>query len=246
MTEATLPLDGWRLDPDAVRPPFEWQVNLPTGPAWSLLDTYPATWQRSATRLIDTHLAGRYLRAAQRRAVLGFLDELVAACQQSGTVLSLVYIGALDDATLSTAGLHVAWYDSAPDPASLATARSAASSTGIVEEIDTPAGPLILQHDYRTVMPAGIDRRVGMTSLQAFLPVPESTWTAIVATSSPQSEMVDYLRAIVVGVAGSIRPTTDGPTGADTPTLPEGPSPEGPPMVEHRIEPGALSSRPRP
>ncbi len=133
MTETTVPPDGWRLDPDAARPPFEWQVNLPAGPAWSLLDTYPATWQRSAQRLLDTHLAGQHLRTAQRRAVLSFLDELVAACQQSGTVLSLVHIGALNDSTLSTAGLHIAWYDSSPDPASLATARSAASTTGIVK-----------------------------------------------------------------------------------------------------------------
>jgi hypothetical protein len=239
MNDPTLPLDGWLLDPDAARPPFEWQVSLPTGPAWSLLDTYPASWQRSAERLNDSHLAGRHLRTTERKSVLAFLGELVGACQLAGTVLSLVQIGALDQRTLSTVGLHIAWYDSAPDPSSLATVRSAASTSGVIEEIDTPAGPVILQRDYRSVAPSSSERRVGVTSLQAFLPVPGHTWTAIVATSSPHPEVVDSLRVIVIAVAGSIRPTEspeafDPEDGADLP------------LVQHRVGPDAARSRPQP
>lgn len=247
MIDSTLPPEGWLLDPDAARPPFEWQVYLPTGPAWSILDTYPASWLRSADRLIDSHLAGRRLRTAERKAVLAFVGELVAACQLAGTVLSLIQIGALDEATLSTAGLHLAWYDSAPDLASLATVRSAAATTGIIEEVDTPAGPLILQQDFRAVSPGGSDRRVGVTSLQAFLPVPGHTWTVIVATSTPHPEMVDFLRAVVVAVAGSIQPTT---TTADERDAADRPIPRETgdelPLAEHRIGPAARRSEPRP
>ena len=104
-------------------------------------------------------------------------------------MLSLVQIGRLPNGVVSTAGLHLAWYDSTPDPSSLATGRQAIGRQGLVEEHDTDAGTVLLQRDHVSVEPPGRGSRVGLTSLQAFLPLPGRPWTAVVATATPQTRV---------------------------------------------------------
>jgi hypothetical protein len=176
-----------------------------------MLDTNPASWQRSLDRLVDDRLAGRRLAAADRRQVRGFLGGLVADCQRAGTVISLVQIGRLSTGGVASAGLHLAWYDSSPAQASLTTVRQAVGRAGVIEEVETPAGHILLQRDHRSVAPPGSATRVGLTSLQAFLSVPGSSWTAVVATAGAQPELVPMLHDLLVAVAGSIQRLDDAP-----------------------------------
>jgi hypothetical protein len=206
---ALLPGSGLRLNPDAAHPPFSWQVALPED--WALLDVHPATWQRGLDRLIDERFNGRHLRRAQVRSVREHLEELVVAAQRAGVLLSLVGLGALSTGEPASAGLNLAWYDSAPLGASLALARQAIGRQGIVEEVETDAGMLLLQRDHTLVSLPGATARAGLTSLQAFLPLTGSTWTAVVATSSAHPEMTDLLRDLVLITAGSIQPLDDDP-----------------------------------
>ncbi len=250
-----------RLNPDAAHPPFPWRVALPA--AWSVLDASPATWQGSLHRLVDERLGGRRLPAASRREILSHLEDLVASAQRGGVLISLVFIGTVPSGAVATAGLHLAWYDSSPERASLSTARQAAGRQGTVDEVETGAGTVVVQRDHLMVAPPGSTTRHGLTSLQAFLPLAGRTWTALVATASPYPETTDMLRELVVSVAGSIEPLDGGPGGSDRAPAPEGgPGAAGytevsPPdvpgvdrgfgtMVVRRIEPDGAAARREP
>lgn len=252
---------GLALNPEAAHPPLTWHIALPADASWSVLDTHPSTWQRAAERLVDDKLAGRRIKTAERKAVLTTIADLVASCQQSGTVLSLLQIGFLSDGQLSAAGLHVAWYDSAPDPAGLSTVRQALSRQGVVEEHDTQAGTLLLQRDFQSVAAPGRAERVGLTSLQAFLPLADTTWTAVVATTSAHPSMTDLLHGLVLEVAGSIHLLELDDDAASDPAAPtDSPEPavydkvEAPAapgiergfgtLVAHRVDPDAATTEP--
>jgi hypothetical protein len=245
-----IPSDGLRLSPEAAHPPFAWQVALPSD--WAFLDTHPSRWQRSLDRLVDDRFAGQRLKSAERRALLHALADLVANCQRAGTLLSLVQLGRLSSGGVASAGIHLAWYDSGPDPASLTTVRQALSRQGTVEEVSTPGGVALLQRDHLSVDPTGTGNRVGLTSFQAFLPLPGTTWTVAVATAGAQPELLPMLRELVTAVVSSIRPLDGQSDRAEpaSPTAPPSPdySPVGPPdapgiergfgtLVPHKIDP---------
>jgi hypothetical protein len=212
-----LPGTGLRLSPAATHPPFGWEVALPSD--WALLDTHPASWQRSLERLVDERLAGRRLRPAERRQVRDHLADLVANAQRAASVLTLVQLGRLSTGGVASAGLSIAWHDSSPATADLATVRQAVGRTGVVDEIATPAGDALLQRDHLSVVPPGGTSRVGLTSLQVFLPLTGTCWTVVVATAGARPELVPMLRSLVVEVVGSIR-RADEPPPRSTPTDP--------------------------
>jgi hypothetical protein len=224
-----LPDSGLRLNPDAAHPPFAWQVALPE--SWTMLDTHPATWQRSLERLVDERLAGRRLRPADRRELLSHLEELVISAQRGGVLISLVQVGVLSGGGVASAGLHLAWYDSSPAPATLATVRRAVGRQGVVEEIDTDAGTVLLQRDRMTAAVPGSTGHRGLTSLQAFLPLPGRTWTAVVATASAQPELTDLLRDLVLATAVSIQPVDEAATGPAQTPGPDDPPGDGRPAA---------------
>jgi hypothetical protein len=196
-----------------------------------MLDTHPATWQRGLERLVDERLAGRRLRAADRRELMSHLEDLVISAQRGGVLISLVQIGVLSGGGVASAGLHLAWYDSSPAPATLATVRQAVGRQGVIEEIDTVAGTVLLQRDRMTAAVPGSTARRSLNSLQAFLPLPGRTWTAVVATASAQPEMTDLLRDLVLATAGSIQPVDDTTTGPRrTPEPDDRPDGDPPPV----------------
>jgi hypothetical protein len=201
----SLPDGGLRLNPDVTRPPFRWLVDVPGDPSWSVLDTNPATWLRGAERLVDARLSGQLLGAVQRRRTVNFIADLVAQCQRSDTLLSMIQLDWDSSGQLVAAGLHLAWYDSTPDLASLSTVRQAVSRQGIIAEHDTPAGAVLLQRDHVSLAPFPGHDPVGLASIQAFLPLPGQCWTAVVATATPHPSMTEPLHDLALSVAGSIR-----------------------------------------
>ncbi len=193
-----------RLNPNAPHPPFAWEIGIPSD--WIMLDTHPGTWERSAARLIDERFAGRNLPAPERRQVLGFLEQLVADCQRAGAALSLVQLGRMSTGEVGSAGMHLGWFNSAPDPASLALVRQSLPGTGIVTPVETPTGPALLHRDEASVVPPGGLVRVRSTVLQLFLPLPGTTWTALLSTATPHPPMQPVLDDLIVAMARSLHP----------------------------------------
>ncbi|WP_431913192.1 hypothetical protein [Micromonospora carbonacea] len=201
-----LPAHDLKLNPHAPHPGFAWFVGIPSD--WALLDTNPESWQRSAVRLVDDRFLGQRLRAAERRAVLDFVEQLVADCQRAGTALSLVQLGRMSTGAVGSAGLHLGWFDSGPQPAGLALVRQTLPRTGTVEEVETPIGPGLLHRDVASTVPPGGLTRVRSTVLQLFLPVPGTTWTAVLSAATPHPEMEQVLTDVIVAVGRSIAPAT--------------------------------------
>jgi hypothetical protein len=207
-----LPSSDLKLNPNVAHPPFPWLIGIPSD--WFLLDTNPQSWQRSAERMVDDRFAGRKIRAAQRREVLTFVEQLVADCQRSGAALSLLQLGRMSTGAVGSAGLHLGWFNSAPDRAGLALVREVLPRTGTAEEVDTPCGPALLHRDSASTTPPGSLTRVRSTVLQLFLPVEGTTWTAVLSAATPHPEMERVLDEVIVAVARSILPTEPNATDA--------------------------------
>ncbi|MFD7653965.1 hypothetical protein ACFV4N_08300 [Actinosynnema sp. NPDC059797] len=205
MTGTSPPTDQMiQLNHHAPHPPFAWYVSIPS--TWALLDTNPTTWQLSLTRLVDERFAGRSLRAADRRAVTTFLEQLVADCQRAGTVLSMVQLGRMTTGQVGSAGLHLAWFNSGHQPAGLALVRESLPRSGTTEELTTPAGPALLHTDEASTVPPGGTLRVRSRVQQAYLPLPGTTWTAVLSAATPHPEMHTVLDEVLRAVITSIQP----------------------------------------
>ena len=188
------------------QPPFAFRIQGPDD--WMLLETAPNTWERSVERLLgDRAVALGRLPGRQRRQLMLLLEDMVAAAQQTGVVLSLVKLARDADDRLFCGSLALSWYDAAPVSADLAFARLAAGDAGRVEELDTPAGPALLRREtLPRPIPAAELFGDGMThSVQAFLPVPGTSWTALVTGTVGHADHADLLDLLVRRMAGSLR-----------------------------------------
>jgi len=198
-----LPASDLKLNPAAAHPPFPWYVGIPAD--WALLDTNPQSWQRSAERLVDDRFFAKKLPAADRRAALGFVEQLVAECQRSGAALSLIQLGKMSNGAVGSAGLHLAWFDSTPNLAGLALVREALPASGTVRDVDTPSGPGLLHRDVSSIVPPGALARVRSTVWQLFVPVAGTTWTVVLSAATPHPELEHVLETLIVSVAQSIQ-----------------------------------------
>jgi hypothetical protein len=214
-TLAELPHAHIELDPDAPRPPFPLWMQMPG--AWSLLDTHPSTWKRSAQQLIDTTWHGSGLPAAEKRTVLKVLEDLVADCQRAGAALNLVILGQLEPGTAFSAGIHLAFAGDRR-PASLGRVHDMLGSGGTTVEIDTASGPAVLHRSRSTMVVPGTAKIVAMTTAQVFLPFPGTNWTAVLSTSSAFPALTEPLVALLRRIAASIRLTPEQQQDAATPT----------------------------
>lgn len=229
--------DTLALDPNAPRPPFPIALRLPS--AWSILDTDPQTWERSAERMIDTTFHGSRLPAGERRQVMGFFEQLVADCQRAGASVSLILVGRLADSnsTASTAstdstagragatggagrasgsgrrdrggraaslGLHLAFLND-DQPATVGRVRDQLPRTGTITELTSGVGPALLHAERTTMVPPGASELVAMTSLQAFIPIPNTGWTAIFASASAFPELTPALQDLMTEIVADFR-----------------------------------------
>ena len=198
---ATVPVVEPAVDPAVPQPPFGWTVSVPTD--WVRLDTAPATWARSAGRLVTERFAAR--TAAERRVAYGVVEQLVADCQRARAAVSMLLLGRMSTGATGSAGLHLGWYDSAPEPAGLAAVRDALPRTGISEQVATPAGPALLHVDVAMTVPPGGGARVRSEVRQLFLPFPGTTWTAVVSAATGHPELHRVVAEVVLAVGRGIR-----------------------------------------
>jgi hypothetical protein len=188
------------------QPPFAFRIQGPDD--WMLLETAPNTWKRSLERLLaDRAVELGRLPGRQRRQLMTLLEDIVAAAQQTGVVLSLVKLARDASDRLFCGSLALSWYDAAPVRADLAFARLAAGDAGRVRELDTPAGPALLRREALSQsIPATELFGDGMIhSAQAFLPVPGTSWTALVTGTVGRADHADLLDLLVRRMVGSLR-----------------------------------------
>jgi len=192
---------GLPLNPDVPQPPFPVWMSLPS--SWSLLDINPGTWRRSAETLIDTTFRGSRLPAADRRTFLGFIESLVADCQSAGACVSLLTVGRRPEGGAASAGIHLAFADEGV-PATLGRIQDSIPRAGTRTEIDSGVGPALLQRERMTMLIPGSGQLAALASMQIFVPIPGTTWTAVLATASAHPELTDRLEALLVEIARSI------------------------------------------
>ena len=192
------------------QPPFAYRVEAPD--SWTRLETAPNTWQRSVQRVLDPPERTRRLPAALRRGAAALLEDAVSVAQQTGVVLCLTKL-AVDERGRQFCGtLSLAWYDSTPVAADLAFARLVAGGNtrpGVeLEEFDTPLSRAVLRCD-RVVAPADLDLLLPLGrshTVQAFVPVPDTHWTALLSGTVGDPHHLELLTKLVRWMAGSLQP----------------------------------------
>lgn len=190
------------LNPQASRPPFDVVLDLPSD--WTVLDTNPATWERSAEQMLRSTFLGPKLTSRERREVMGFFDQLVADCQQANTSVSLITVGRLTEGQVASLGLHVAFADERA-PASVGLVLDSLPRTGVVTEIESGVGPAVLHSERATMVPPGATELVAMTSLQIFIPIAGTRWTAVIASASAHPQLTEPLEQLMRRMAASFQ-----------------------------------------
>ena len=227
------------LDPDVPFPPFPVWLALPE--SWSRLDPHPGTWRRSADDLIDTTFRGSRLPVRERREIIALLEGLVADCQRAGAALSLITVGRRAAGGAASFGLHLA-FASDGRPASIGRVHDILPRTGVAGEIGTAAGPAVLHRDRMTMVVPGTAEIAVLTTIQAFVPIPDTSWTVVLSTASAHPELTDALESMLRHAAESVRVDAgpDDPADDADPTDVIGPT--GP--AAHAREPASEQTHP--
>jgi hypothetical protein len=207
------------LNPEAAQPPFPVYLDLPA--EWTLLDTNPATWERSAQNMLDSTFSRSRLTAKERREVMGFFDQLVADCQQAGAVISLIQVGRLQQGGAGSLGIHLVFAEER-EPAGLGMIRDSLPRTGTTAEVPSGVGPAIMHSERMTMVPPGATELVALASIQIFIPIPDTHWTAVFGTASAHPELTDPVEQLLRRIVSSFRLTVEpAPPGNSSPP-PEG------------------------
>ena len=173
------------LHPQAFRPNFLWTAQLPT--SWAFLDTHPASWQRQAERIIDQFYSGQRLKSAQGNKVL----------------LSFVLSGTLDDGEMSACTLLVRWQSFSPQSASMTIVDTAFSGREGFEHRTTDNDAAYALFGGRSQIGPLTDRRT-IWNYQAALPVPSTSWVAMVSGVAPEEGLAPTIRDMVIRLTNSI------------------------------------------
>lgn len=215
MTELRELSETLELNPDAAQPPFPVYLELPA--EWTLLDTNPATWERSAQNMLDSTFSRSRLTAKERREVIGFFEQLVADCQQAGAVISLIQVGRLQQGGAGSLGIHLVFGEER-EPAGLGLIRDSLPRNGTTTEVPSGVGPAIMHSERMTMVPPGATELVALTSIQIFVPIPDTHWTAVFGTASAHPELTDPVEQLLRRIVGSFRLTEEpAPPGSSSP-----------------------------
>lgn len=228
-------------------PPFAYRVEAPDD--WAQLETAPNRWERSVQRILDDQADAARLPSAVRRGAASILADVVALAQQTGVVLCLAKLATDRNGQAFCGTLSLAWYDSAPVAADLPFARLVAGGDarqGLeLDTFETPIGPALLRREPTTV-PAEWGQlfpgRHAHTA-QAFVPIPDTSWTALVSGTVGHPDHAELLGRLVRRMAATIEPQR--PTEAPTDTAGEPPAaePPAPPAPTARMGRGFRTTR---
>lgn len=198
--------DRLELNPDAAYPPFPVYLAVPT--TWTLLDTNPTSWERSAERMVDETFHGSRVTGKERRQIIGFFGQLVEQCQQAGSALSILQVGRLREGVAASLGVHIAFVDEQTE-STVGRIRDSLPRTGTIVELDSGVGPALQRSERTTFMPPGSGQLVSMTSIQIFAPIEGTSWTVVLATASAYPELTEPVTLLLQNIAISLRLTED-------------------------------------
>ena len=173
------------LHPHAFRLNFLWTAQLPT--SWAFLDIHPASWQRQAERIIDQFYSGQGLKSAQGNKVL----------------LSFVLSGTLDDGEMSACTLLVQRQSFSPHSASMTIIDAAFSGREGFEHRTIDNNAVYALFFGRSQIGPLTDRRT-IWNYQAALPVPSTSWVAMVSGVAPEEGLAPTIRDMVIRLTNSM------------------------------------------
>ncbi|NMO00488.1 hypothetical protein HH308_04575 [Gordonia sp. TBRC 11910] len=219
--------------PDALRPNFEWSVALPTD--WAVLQTHPSLWQRQNERIVDDYYGGKRVAARVRRALLRSLEDAVAVTQKNRVLLTLIRPGVDAEGRIENVALNVMFTSSSPRLASMAPIRKALETKpGTTEELTTPSGNAYVVF-VRTDEQQDGDTTRESVSVQAFYPLPSTTWTLVVGTTAPRPDLTEALRDMVIRLIASVSWGSDA---VPTEPAPAADLPDAVSLVSYRVNNG--------
>jgi len=76
--------------------------------------------------------------------------------------------------------------------------------SGTTIELATGCGPAVLHRDRVTMVVPGTAEIVALSSIQTFLPIGGTTWTAVLSTASAFAELTEPLETLLRSVAESV------------------------------------------
>ncbi|MFW0791397.1 hypothetical protein [Gordonia sp. CPCC 205333] len=197
--------------PDALRPGFDWNVALPTD--WAVLKTHPAQWRRQNERIVDDYYGGKRVPAKVRRALLKSLEDAVAVTQKNRILLTLIHPGVDAEGRIENVSLNLMFTSSSPRLASMAPIRKGLEGkSGTLDELTTPSGNAYVLAERQEQQRDGDSVR-DVVSIQAFYPLPSTTWTLVIGATTPRIDWSKSLRDAVIRMTGSVSwhdsPTVD-------------------------------------
>lgn len=193
---------GIEWHPDALRPPFNWRVQLPTD--WAVLETHPARWKRQNERIVDDYFAGRRVPSKVRRELLRTLEDAVTLSQKNKILLTLLKPGIDAEGRIENIALSLAFSSTAPRLASMAPIERAFGSQDSYTERTTPTGNAYATVAIRKRQRDGDGYRE-VLSAQAFYPLPATTWTLVVAVTTPRVDLSEQLIDLAIRCVSSVR-----------------------------------------
>jgi hypothetical protein len=188
------------------RPPFAFRVEVPDD--WTVFDTAPESWRRSAQALIGAKRGSERLSPAQRRGALEILADVAAVAQQVGTCVSVVKLAKDPEQRLFWGSLALTWYDSKPIQPDLEFLKVVAGKRDRqrVFETDLVTGLLVRSETLWVNPLPGIMTEGHTYDTQVYLPMPRTTWTALVSGSTVAAAHADLMEKLVCRMALSLDP----------------------------------------
>lgn len=199
------------------RPPFSFKVEGPDD--WDVLETTPQRWQISLERFLDrlTHSDDAATAAAARTYRPGLedlLESVIRGAQQAGTALCLLRFGIDKDRQPFSASLTLSFVNTSPLPASTTLTLEAFATPAPgrdVDELDLPdRDPAVMV----TTTTAYDETLIGLfghdgasVTAQAYVPMPGTTWTAVLTGTSSRSEHASLMQSLAARMAHTLHRT---------------------------------------
>ncbi|KGM18445.1 hypothetical protein CAURIC_00590 [Corynebacterium auriscanis] len=192
-----------QFHPDAPRPRFMWQADLPT--TWVYLDTHPEASVRQAEIIAENYIPGHRFKRAEQKLIIRQLESAIIAARKAKALLTLILPGVNEAGEPSAATLILRWYDSSPDMSSMATIKRAfEKKSAVMEEATTTKGSAYVM-TAETTKTGPLDNRRDAYHRQAFIPLAGTTWTLVASGTTPDPDSDAVMKDAISRLVNSIK-----------------------------------------
>lgn len=192
-----------QFHPDAPRPRFMWQADLPT--TWVYLNTHPEASARQTEIIAEDYIPGHRFKRAEQKLIIRQLESTINAARKAKALLTLILPGVNEVGEPSAATLILRWYDSAPDMSSMATIKRAFEQKSAVMEEATTAQGAAYAMTAETTKTGPLDNRRDAYHRQAFIPLAGTTWTLVVSGTTPDPDSDATMKDVISRLVNSLK-----------------------------------------